>query len=325
VISLKKYIADNEVEQALMRVIQLLLQGIGLNAVEGDPEAYTRFRQNIDQVVTRIDEAMTAAELLPLAASALKLLDDHNRRTTTYLKLKAVELQSMVRMLASTIGSISEVGDENVRRLKDIEQQVESASQIEDVRQVKAKLGECLQQIRQEAERQRTETVRTVERLSQGLESAQPSRPPPAGTDPGTGLPNRADAEIALAKACRDEAPAFAVAVQIDRIQIFNARFGYEVGDEILKYFAGFLRKQWPGKDLLFRWNDSTILALIFRPSRLERVRDEVGRVMEHKYEHTVQTASRTVLLPISLRWAVVPMMAPPLLLVRNIDSVVRR
>jgi len=323
VISLKKYIADNETEQALMRVIQLLLQGIGLHAVEGDLEAYSRFRQNIDQILKTVDEAMSVADLLPQAASALKLLEDHNRRTTIYLKLKGVELQAMVRMLTTTIGSISAAGDENVGRLRDIELQVESASQIENVRLVKAKLGECLDQIRREAERQRAETGRTVERLTQGLESAQPSKPLTAGTDPVTGLPNRTEAEDALAKACREEAPAYAVAVQIDRIQIFNARFGYEAGDEILRYFAKFLRQQWPGKDLLFRWTDTTLLALLFRTNRLERVRDEVGRVMEHKYEHTVQTASRTVLLPISLRWAVFPMMAPPLLLIRNIDSLI--
>jgi diguanylate cyclase (GGDEF)-like protein len=323
VISLKKYIASNDTERELMRVTQLLIQGIGLHAVEGDPDAYSGFRQGIDHVLRKVDEAASAADFLPQASSALKLLEEHNRRTTTYLKQKAVELQSMVRMLTAAVGAISTAGDENVRQLRDIEQQVESASQIEDMRLVKAKLGECLSQIRREAERQRTETGRTVEQLNQSLEGTQPAKPPAAGTDRVTGLPNRKEAEDALAKACQDQTPAYAVAVQIDRIQIFNARFGYEVGDDILRYFAKFLRQQWPGKDRMFRWTDTTILALLFRSSRLERVRDEVGRVMDHKYEHTVQTASRTVLLPISLRWAVFPMMSPPVLLVRNIDSLI--
>ena len=187
VISLKKYIAGNDTERELMRVIQLLIQGIGLHAVEGDPEAYSGFRQGIDQVLTKVDEAASAADFLPQARSALKLLEDHNRRTTIYLKQKAVELQSMVRMLTAAVGAISAAGDENVRQLRDIEQQVESASQIEDMRLVKAKLGECLSQIRREAERQRTETGRTVEQLNQSLESAQPAKPPAAGTDPVTG------------------------------------------------------------------------------------------------------------------------------------------
>ena len=324
-ISIRKYIVNNATEQSLVRVIQLLLKGIGLHAVEGDPEAYSQFRQNVEQVLAAVDDAGSNADLISHAADALKFLEAHNRETTAHWNAKSVELQSMVHMLSGTIGSISAAGDENVRRLEDIERQVETASQIEDVRQVKAKLGECLDQIRNEAERQRTETGRAVAELTRGLAGALPPETPAASIDPGSGLPNRQAAEETLAQACNEKAQAFAVSVTIDRIQTFNARFGYEVGDEILRYFAAFLKKQWGEKDLFFRWTDSTLIALIFRPNRLERVRDEIGRVMELKYEHTVQLPSRTVLLPISLRWAVFPMMNPPVLLVRNIDSVVNR
>ena len=42
---------------------------------------------------------------------------------------------------------------------------------------------------------------------------------------------------------------------------------------------------------------------------------------MEVKYEHTVRTASRTILLPISVRWAVFPLMASPRLLSQKIEN----
>ncbi len=309
---------DNETEQALMRVIQLLLQGMGLHVVEGDPDDHTEFRHEIDQILQRFEEATSTTELVVQAKSALSALEVHNRRTLSYLRLPAMELQTMVKMLTSTVGAIAASGDENVRRLRDIEKQVEFASLIEDVRLIKTRLGACLDEIRREAERQRDETGRTVEQLSQGLGGTQKA---PPTTDEATGLPARSRAEEAIAQACRDEAQAYAVAVQIDRIQIFNARFGYEVGDEILRHIAGFLRQQLHEKDLLFRWSAPTLVALLFRPHRLERVRDEVGRIMEFKYEHTVQTSSRTVLLPISARWAVFPMMASPPLLWQKIDS----
>ena len=63
------------------------------------------------------------------------------------------------------------------------------------------------------------------------------------------------------------------------------------------------------------------MLALLSRPVRLEIVREEIARLMEYKYEHTVKTSSRTILLPISARWAVFPMMAAPRLLVQKIDT----
>jgi diguanylate cyclase (GGDEF)-like protein len=139
--------------------------------------------------------------------------------------------------------------------------------------------------------------------------------------DPITGLPPRRQAEEAFARACRDEAQAYVMAVAIDRIQVLNLRFGYAVGDEIMRHFAGFLKSQLQSKDLLFRWTGPTLAGLLFRSNRLERVRDEIGRVMELKYEHTVRTASRTILLPISARWALFPMMASPRLLTQKIEN----
>jgi len=63
------------------------------------------------------------------------------------------------------------------------------------------------------------------------------------------------------------------------------------------------------------------LVGILARPNRLERVRDEIGRIMEVKYEHTVRTASRTILLPISIRWALFPMMAVPRLLTQKIEN----
>ena len=49
--------------------------------------------------------------------------------------------------------------------------------------------------------------------------------------------------------------------------------------------------------------------------------RDEVARLMEVRCEHTVQTASRAILLPIAARWTVFPTMAAPRLLIHKIDA----
>lgn len=318
-ISLKKSIADNETEQALMRAIQLLLQGMGLHAVAGDPDDHAEFRREIDKTLQRVDEVTSTGDLVVQAKLALNALEIYNRRTLSYLRLPAMELQAMVKMLTSTVSTIAEAGGENVRRLRDIEQQVQFASLIEDVRQIKTKLGECLEGIRRESERQKAETNRTVDQLNQDLSRVQKEKLPK--TDEATGLPSRSQAEEAIGKACQEGAQAYALAVQIDRIRIFNSRFGYEVGDELLRYLAGFLRKQLPEKDLLFRWSGPTLVALLFRPHDLERVRDEIGRIMDFKHEHTVQTASRTVLLPISARWAIFPMMAPLAHLLQKVDS----
>ncbi|MBZ5619126.1 MAG: diguanylate cyclase [Acidobacteriia bacterium] len=331
-ISIKKFLASNEAEESLMHMVKLLLQGMAEHSVEGDPEEYTRFRGSIDQVMRQLDEEISTAELLVLSGSALKSFEDYNQRTNTYLRLQSTEFQAMVKMLTSTVSAITAAGDTSVRQLQEIEKQVEAATEIEDVRQIRGRLSECLDGIRRETERQRVEIARTAQELNRGLESAKagsaagaptevPAGPPPAPTDPVTGLPPRKAAEEVLARACQDDTPAYALAVAVDRIQILNTRFGYEVGDEILRYFAGFLKRQLPSTDLLFRWTGPILIALLSRPSSLARVRDEIGHMMEFKYQHTVRTVSRAILLPISTRWAVFPMMASPRMLIQKIDD----
>ena len=107
----------------------------------------------------------------------------------------------------------------------------------------------------------------------------------------------------------------------LDRLQIFNMRFGHTVGDEAFRYFATFLRGQFRPTDQIFRWSGPVLVALMSRPSRLEIVHDEVARLMESRCEHTVQTASRAILLPIAARWSVFPSMAAPRLLIHKIDG----
>jgi diguanylate cyclase (GGDEF)-like protein len=323
VISLKKFLAENEIEAALMRMTKLLLQGMVLHSMEGDPVDYARFRDSVARVERRLDEEIQATELVELSKSALQALENYNRLTNQYLRQQSAEFLSMVRMLTSTVSAITAAGDANVRQLQEIEKQVAAAREIEDVRQIRVRLSDCLDGIRRETARQRADTARTAEDLMRGLEAAKagPSADASGAPDPVTGLPPRRLAEEAFARAGQEESQAYVLAVVIDRIQVLNKRFGYEVGDEIMRYFAGFLKSQLQSKDLLFRWTGPTLAGLLYRVNRLERVRDEVGRFMELKYEHTVRTASRTILLPISARWALFPMMAAPRLLTQKIEN----
>ena len=322
-ISIRKLMAGGQAEAPLRRVIQLLLQGIRLHAVKGNPEDREPFHESMNSVSRAVEEETDVNGLLVHAGTAIQTLQDYNRRTSAYLGGQNQELQAIVTMLTSTIGTIGAVGDENVKRLGDIEQQVFSATQIHDVRQIKAKLAECLDQIRQEAARQRDETSQTVDQLSRDMDRTrnQNRAAQAARLDEVTNLPVRSVAEAALAEACQTEKPAFAAVISVDRIKIYNLRFGLKVGDEVLQHFAAWIGKNFREEDRLFRWSGPTLVALLPRVSRLEIVREELARVMATPFEYTVQTASRGVLLPVSARWALFPMMASPRLLFHKIDS----
>jgi GGDEF domain-containing protein len=319
VITLKKYIDTDEKDQAMLRLTQRLIEGIGQYAVEGDPQDQEHFLEDLHNLSLSLIQNPAEDQLFMAAGSALSSLKDYNQRAASYLRRPGAELQDMVQMLTSAIGSLSVGGEENLRHLRDIETQVASARKADDIREVRIKLGLCLEQIHKETERQRIETARETERLTQGLACATSA----AGTlvrDPLTGLLGRAAADAELERVCQTGQGAYLAVFVLDRMQTLNARFGSAVGDEVLRYFTGFLQRSL-SSDRVFRWSATALLAVLSRTTRLEFVRSEIGRMMDPTYEHTIQLAARTIVLPITARWTVIPPMAAPRLLVQKIDA----
>jgi GGDEF domain-containing protein len=325
VISIKKFLSqDSGAERARMHVVRILVQGIGQHAVAGEADECLRFRESIQEVSDALVDDIPQADLLVRAGSVLSALESHNRRTASRLRLQQVELQNMLKMLTSTMGIISAVSDANVSRLSEIEIQVASASALDDVRMIKSRLSDCLADIKREAENQRKETGATIEQLSQGLDEARRrsiSIIESPEQDAVTGLPLRPEAETALIQSGKGGAQSYVAVLALDRLQTVNLRFGREAGDEVLVEFSRMVRKQLPPEDRLFRWSGAALLALLPRTGSLERVRSEIGRIMEIKLEHTIQTPSRSILLPIGARWTVFPMMAAPRLMYQKIDA----
>jgi GGDEF domain-containing protein len=75
---------------------------------------------------------------------------------------------------------------------------------------------------------------------------------------------------------CESEQPAFVVLMVIDRLQAVNAAFGHEAGDQLLRYFSAYVRRGMPSSDQLFRWTDASLLALVRRSTKIEKLRDEI-------------------------------------------------
>ncbi|HEX3748800.1 MAG TPA: diguanylate cyclase [Bryobacteraceae bacterium] len=309
-ISLKKILQDDgETLETLLRVVRLLLQGIDQHAIEGDPDDLGGFRTGIQKLTHALEGELTASELLVQAGSALHSLEDYNRRTSRYLRRPAGEWQAAVAMLASAMAGMQAGNPVQAGRLRDVAARVRSLTSAEEAHKMRLELAECLTELRLEARVQKDAEAR--------------EEPAPSGTaaDTVTGLSTRAQAEEALAGAWQTDPPSYVAVMALDRLQIFNMRFGHSVGDEVLRYYGEFLRARLRPGDRLFRWGRQALVALLPRANRLEIVRDELGRVMDARCEHTVQTASRTILLPISSRWTVFPSMAAPRLLVHKIDA----
>jgi GGDEF domain-containing protein len=298
-----------ESEQTLIRVIRILVQGIGQHAIEGDPDESTLFPESINGLSDSLVDGIEP--------------EDYTRRTAKRQSLQTAELKNMVQMLTATVGGISAVSNANVSILGEIEKQVASASELNDIRTMKGKLSGCLAEIKKEAERQASETSDTVERLS--IELAQvrhrsASLRQGEEKDATTGLALRPEAEVALA-GWPPGSRAFVALLVFDRLPVLNQRFGRDVGDEILVAFAKMLQQRLKPPDQLFRWGGPAFLALLPREASIDIVRTEIGRLMNAKVEHTIQTRSLSILIPLTGRWCLFPLMSAPRLMYQKLDA----
>jgi hypothetical protein len=210
-----------------MHVVRILVQGIGVHAVVGEADDHARFQESIQEVSDALMDQISPAELLVHGASVLNTLEAHTCRTTSGMQFQTVELQNMVKMLTSAVGVVSAVSNVNISRLSEIDNQVAAASKLDDVRMIKAKLSDCLVDIRKEFERQQKETGETIRQLTQCLEEARKhSRNllETATKDPVTGLPLRPEAEAALAEPGLAGSQAYAAVLVLDRLHLAASR-----------------------------------------------------------------------------------------------------
>ncbi|HUB78323.1 MAG TPA: diguanylate cyclase [Bryobacteraceae bacterium] len=303
-ISLKNSLPDDGAAvETLLRVVRLLLTGIEQHAIEGDPDDRDGFRTSIAEVTGRLDGDCNASELLVHIGSTLHMLEDYNRRTARFLRRPAGEWQAAVTMLISAIVNLNADTPEKTARLREIAGRVRSAASAEEAHKIRLQLVESLTELQLDTRRQN---------------DAETAAAPEAGL---AGFASRSQAEEALAGAWQSDPPGYVAVIAVERLRIFNMRFGHSVGDEVLRFYGEFLRARLRPGDQIFYWSEAVLVALLPRANRLEIVRDEVARLMDARCEHTVQTASRTVLLPITARWTVFPSIAAPRLLIHKIDA----
>lgn len=294
---------------ALRRMIATLLDGFVQHAVRGDSLDYSRLE--IDMLGLRnevIAEDLTSADLMIATGTALKTLQDYNRRTGALVQAQAVEVQKITGMLTQAIVNLAVDGSTNVSRLQSLERELETAAKIEDVRLLKDKLSECLAGIREEKLRQKAATDAAVSGMKENLRSTQPEvAVSAAAVDKTTGLSTRPEAEAAIAAATDGTKNVFAVLFVIDHLHGLNARFGRAVGDQTIVMFAQHLAQHLQPSDTVYRWSGPAFLALIERNDGAERVRRELLPVATARLELNVEARGRAVLLPIHFSWTFVP------------------
>lgn len=312
-ISLKRYLNANGEETPLRQIISLLIAKIGSSAVEGDRAECLAFRDEIRRMGDGLASDLSPDNLMALAGGAAQSLAIYNKKVESFLAGRDSEVTFILSMLQNTVVKIAGENTRAGKRLQEITAELEQSGAMTDLRVLKGRLAECLRGLREETQQQKAQAAMTLQNLQVVIERSRPATVPQATgrlRDRVTGLPCSEDALDAMQTAIDGGARQYAVVMIVSRIKMINTRFGSEVGDRMLIGFKEHLETQLSGSDRLFRWNQPALVAIIARPEPFLTVRVQVKRMLDAKIEVVYTGGGRSVLIPISAAWTVVPLVS---------------
>jgi GGDEF domain-containing protein len=318
VLSIRKYLTKcgTDSTNPLIRVCTLLLQGIARAALAYDREEYREFRATLDKLASTLETTQDPDELVTVAEAANEAMESYNRGAQRVHAAQTVELRCMIEMLSQTLVALAQSGSESIRTLQSIRNQVEGARQLDDIRLLRARLGDTLKSISEEARRQRE---RNAEMLRQAEEAAAVASghneaPQPdynadrdgLDTDGVSGLPSAEKAEREITTRVGEGSRHYAAVFVVERVESLNLHYGYAAGDQLLQAFAKNLRSELDSADQVYRWRGPTFLVLLERSCPVDAVRTEVARFASSGPEYAMELGGRRVQLPLNCAWTVV-------------------
>ena len=105
----------------------------------------------------------------------------------------------------------------------------------------------------------------------------------------------------------RNGSRSFATVFVIDRLRHINSRFGQPVSDRLTVLFLERLAGALFSEDRIFRWGESSFVALLENRDSQDEVRRQIERILFKRLVETFTIKDQSVMVPISSTWSVVP------------------
>jgi GGDEF domain-containing protein len=327
-ISLKRYLSGGREEGAnsAIRAVSLLIQGIGLHALDQNKVDYEGLRGDLTILGDQLSPKTTEAELLVIVGEVIKNLEAYNRRGAGRLRGQLAELQGIIAALGGAMAKMVSASDTSLDKLRDIRTALAATEQIEDLRRLKVNLSQCLDGIGMEVEAHKKQSSTGMAALNDGVlefEKRRSHLQEKPATDPVTGLQTRAEAENLLTEQASGNAPSVAVIFAVKRLKQVNTRFGYGAGDGLLERLATYLGSARP-EDALYRWSGPALLSVIRRDMSFEKVRQDMRSLVAGIPEYEIRIgAARVAMVITAVGWAAFPVAIPVEKLVAQLDGFV--
>jgi len=171
----------------------------------------------------------------------------------------------VVETVAWAVSSFKGHGERHKSSLTKLADGFDALSRVEDVNELRRRLREDVNSLRETVEIMRRESEESVRRLESQVTVFQ-ARVEQArresGVDRLTGLGSRREAERNLQKAARRDGATCLLLFDIEGFRQINQAHGTLFGDKLLQALTHALRERFPGEGMLFRWGADEFLAI---------------------------------------------------------------
>lgn len=249
------------------RSLHTALTGVARYTVDGRDDELIAFRESMLSLAARIHEQSNVAEVDTTVGEALEIFRNYNDRSLRFNQSHSAELKSVMRTMTETITYLSESRTRSVHQLQFVERELEQASQIDDIRLLRARVVSCLDVVREETVRLQSEALERSQQVRDQIGkavSASEAPPPRFGVmDTVTGLPSRKAAERTIIETLQIGGPSAVAVFVVTRLSSINSKYGRAVGDEVMLRVANHFAQHLSSDTLLYRWSGPALVAVI--------------------------------------------------------------
>jgi GGDEF domain-containing protein len=289
---------------ALTQMGRLLLDAVATYTVRGTDADLEDFRRKLNRLARQMDTEQSPMSVLGMTSDAVEALETYCERTAKYNRAQREERQSMVAMLTETVAELAGQSESAVGRLQSIEKELGKASELNDIRALKASLGESLQAVRAAAAHHRNTSAATVERLRAQITVARAR----AADEPRPPVHSLGDLDLVpepLDVLGESPSAAFVAVVRLRRADHIASRFGESVRLRMLTMIGTQLKTMVGPTDRLLRWKGTSFVIFLNSRETIGQVRACMAQLVAILNQQFIEVGSKTSLLSIGADWVV--------------------
>jgi diguanylate cyclase len=308
-ISLRKQMEDSENSEsrarALARAFLGLISAVPKAALPANADLAAQCRENLDKASAPLKGQPRLPEIDSAGTIAVQQVDEICRSNKLAIEERDAALKEVVETIAWAIGSFKGHGERHKSNLTKLADGFEALSRVEDVGELRRRLREDVNSLRETVEQMRRESEESVRRLETQVtafqERVEQARKE-SGIDRLTGLGSRREAERNMQKAAKREGPVCLLLFDIEGFRQINQAHGTLFGDKLLQALTHALRERFPGEGILFRWGPDEFMA-IAEGSQVARL-DQSRGICESFAGSSYYTAEGGLKKPVSAKVA---------------------